>query len=146
MNPTVVMLVDDETPFVETLTKRLSRRNILVNKAYSGMEAIDKLDAGDKIDAVILDMKMPYLDGIETLKEIKKRRPHLQVIMLTGHATLESALEGMKLGAFDYLTKPCDIDRLVAKVFEAVGKKESVEKPTPACECEMPASGRNLRK
>ena len=110
-----VLLVDDEVPFVETMTKRLSRRQLMVLPAYSGREALEKLKK-NAVDVVILDVKMPGMDGIETLREIKKAHPLVEVIMLTGHATVETAVEGMRLGAFDYLMKPCEIDELLAKV------------------------------
>ena len=87
-------------------------------------EALDKLEQSAKYEVVILDVKMPGIDGIETLKRIKKSHPLVEVIMLTGHATVESAIEGMKLGAFDYLMKPCDIDDLVSKVDEATARKQ----------------------
>ena len=121
---TVVMLVDDEVPFVETMTKRLSKRDLTVVSAHSGPEALTKLHKEDHVDVVILDVKMPGMDGIETLKEIKKAHPLIEVIMLTGHATIETGIEGMKLGAFDYLMKPCDIDMLLQKVQEARAKKD----------------------
>lgn len=123
MAETFIMLVDDEVPFVETMTKRLEKRNLRVIAAYSGQEALETLAKNRNLDAVILDVKMPGMDGIETLKEIRKANPLTEVVMLTGHATVESAIEGMKLGAFDYLMKPCDIDQLVAKVNEAAEKK-----------------------
>ena len=122
-----VLLVDDEVKFVETMAKRLTKRNLNISKAYSGEEALSRL-AGDKnIEVVILDVKMPGMDGEETLQEIKKRHPLVEVIMLTGHATIESGIEGMKLGAFDYLMKPCDMDILMAKVDEAAIKKRRHE-------------------
>ena len=121
-----VLLVDDEVPFVETMTKRLSRRQLMVLPAYSGREALEKLKK-NAVDVVILDVKMPGMDGIETLREIKKAHPLVEVIMLTGHATVETAVEGMRLGAFDYLMKPCEIDELLAKVDEAKGKKSKHE-------------------
>jgi len=121
---TVVMLVDDEVPFVETMTKRLAKRDLTVISAHSGPEALTKLDKEDHVDVVVLDVKMPGMDGIETLKEIKKAHPLTEVIMLTGHATIETGIEGMKLGAFDYLMKPCDIDMLMQKVQEARAKKD----------------------
>jgi DNA-binding NtrC family response regulator len=127
MNVAVVMLVDDEVPFVETMIKRLNKRNLSVLSAFSGQEALDKLGKETRVDVVILDVKMPGMDGIETLREIKRAHPLMEVIMLTGHATVESAIEGMKLGAFDYLMKPCDIDQLVAKVQEAKAKKSAHE-------------------
>ncbi len=124
---TVVMLVDDEVPFVATMTKRLAKRDLDILAAHSGLEALGKLDTNSNVDVVILDVKMPGMDGIETLREIKKAHPIVEVIMLTGHATVESGIEGMKLGAFDYLMKPCDIDKLLSKVREAKTKKAQHE-------------------
>jgi len=118
-----VLLVDDEVPFVETLTKRLARRNLEITPAYDGREALEKLAESRTVEVVILDVKMPGMDGIETLREIKAGHPLVEVIMLTGHATVETAIEGMKLGAFDYLMKPCDIDVLVSKVEDAAHRK-----------------------
>jgi DNA-binding NtrC family response regulator len=120
------LLVDDEVPFVETMTKRLSKRELMVLPAYSGREALEKLEKNG-VDVVILDVKMPGMDGIETLREIKKIHPLVEVIMLTGHATVETAVEGMRLGAFDYLMKPCEIEELLAKVAEAKEKKSKHE-------------------
>jgi DNA-binding NtrC family response regulator len=120
-----IMLVDDEVPFVETMAKRLDKRGMKIIAAHSGDEALTLLGKEGSVDVVILDVKMPGMDGIETLREIKKRYPLKEVIMLTGHATVETAIEGMKLGAFDYLMKPCDIDTLITKVKEAVRKKQS---------------------
>lgn len=127
MTSPYIMLVDDETPFVETMTKRLTKRGLNVVTADSGNDALVKLDHETKVDVIILDVKMPGMDGIETLQEIKKRHPLKEVIMLTGHATVETAIEGMKLGAFDYLMKPCDLDVLMAKVEEASKKKQAHE-------------------
>ena len=125
MTTSFVMLVDDEVPFVETMSKRLDKRGLKIISAFSGEEALKVLKRNDTVDVIILDVKMPGMDGIETLQEIKKIYPLKEVIMLTGHATVETAIEGMKLGAFDYLMKPCDIDTLVAKVDEAAKKKKS---------------------
>jgi DNA-binding NtrC family response regulator len=122
----LVLLVDDEVPFVETMTKRLSKRELMVLPAYSGREALEKLEKHG-VDVVILDVKMPGMDGIETLREIKRAHPLVEVIMLTGHATVETAVEGMRLGAFDYLMKPCEIEELLAKVNEAKEKKSKHE-------------------
>jgi DNA-binding NtrC family response regulator len=122
-----VLLVDDEVPFVETMTKRLNRRDLQIIPAFSGKEALEKLKKVSEIEVVILDVKMPEMNGIETLKEIKKNFPLTEVIMLTGHATVETGIEGMKLGAFDYLMKPCDIENLLEKVKEAAAKKRSHE-------------------
>ncbi|MBW1867639.1 MAG: response regulator [Deltaproteobacteria bacterium] len=122
-----VLLVDDEVPFVETMTKRLNRRDIDILAAHSGSEALDLLEQNSRIEVVILDVKMPGMDGMETLQEIRKRYPLVEVIMLTGHATVESGIDGMKMGAFDYLMKPCDMDILVSKVGEAAAKKRQHE-------------------
>lgn len=127
MLSTVVMLVDDEVPFVETMTKRLTKRNLTILAAFNGPEALDMLKKHKNIDVIILDVKMPGMDGIETLREIKKVNPLVEVIMLTGHATIETGIEGMKLGAYDYLMKPCDIDQLMTKVQEAKAKKSGHE-------------------
>jgi DNA-binding NtrC family response regulator len=122
-----VLLVDDEVPFVEALSKRLDKRGITVIPAFSGMEALEKLSGDSRVDAVVLDVKMPGMDGIDTLKAIKASHPLVEVIMLTGHATVESAIEGMKLGALDYLMKPCDMDVLLAKIQGAKDKKTAQE-------------------
>jgi DNA-binding NtrC family response regulator len=122
-----VLLVDDEVPFVETLTKRLQKRALDITAVYDGASALEKLDADSKLEVVILDVKMPGMDGVETLRQVKTLHPLVEVIMLTGHATVETAIEGMKLGAFDYLLKPCDIDVLVTKVEEAAARKRDHE-------------------
>ena len=123
-----ILLVDDEVPFVEAMTRRLTRREMRVDTAFSGQEALECLNTcGGTVEVVILDVKMPGMDGIQTLREIKARYPLVEVIMLTGHATVESAIEGMSLGAFDYLMKPCDMDVLIAKVKEASNRKRRHE-------------------
>ena len=127
MPTTTVLLVDDEIPFVETMTKRLTKRDLRVLTAYSGDEGLLELEKHPGAEVVILDVKMPGIDGIDTLKEIKRKFPLLEVIMLTGHATVESAIEGMKMGAFDYLMKPCDMDVLMVKVAEAAARKRQHE-------------------
>lgn len=125
---TSVLLVDDEVPFVETMAKRLAKRALAVDTAFSGKEALETLASGggsDQTEVVILDVKMPGMDGLETLAAIKASHPNLEVIMLSGHATLENAIKGMEAGAFDYLIKPCEIDLLIAKVEEAAAKKRA---------------------
>ena len=122
-----VLLVDDEVVFVETMTKRLTKRQLNILTAFSGQEALKQLKNNQSIEVVVLDVKMPVMDGIETLREIKRVFPLVEVIMLTGHATVESAIEGMKQGAFDYLMKPCDITQLLSKVEEAAAKKREHE-------------------
>ncbi|MFH1350949.1 MAG: response regulator [Pseudomonadota bacterium] len=124
--PTKVMLVDDEKDFVEMLSLRLDAMGEKVVEAYSGKECLEKLETKD-MDVVILDIKMPGMDGVETLKEIKKRFPLIEVIMLTGHGTIETAVEGMKLGAYDYLLKPADFNDLMAKLEGARKRKEEHE-------------------
>lgn len=122
-----VLLVDDEAEFVETFSERLTIRNLEVIKAFSGEEALKVLESSNTIEVVVLDVKMPEMDGIETLKEIKKKYPLVEVIMLSGHADVESAIDGMKRGAFDYLMKPCDIDQIIAKVTDAAATKRQHE-------------------
>jgi len=127
MMPPSVMLVDDEVPFVETMTKRLARRDLNVIVAFSGQEALETLAEHQNVDVVILDVKMPGMDGIETLKKMKAAYPLIEVVMLTAHATVESAIEGMKFGAFDYLMKPCGMEQLMDKVKQAARKKRDHE-------------------
>ena len=122
-----VLLTDDETGCVETLSKRLEKREFKLATAFSGNEALSVLAENAWIDVVVLDVKMPGMDGLETLSLIKQRFPLVEVIMLTGHATVESAIDGMKQGAFDYLMKPCDIDILTQKVDEATARKRAHE-------------------
>jgi DNA-binding NtrC family response regulator len=122
-----VLLVDDEVEFVETFGERLTMRNLEISKAFSGKEALKVLEKNQTVEVVILDVKMPEMDGIETLTEIKKQYPLVEVIMLSGHSTVESAIDGMKKGAFDYLMKPCDMDQIIAKVSEAVAQKRQHE-------------------
>lgn len=113
-----VLLVDDEKDFVEALSQRLEVRGFDVTNVFSGDEALDQLKNTD-FDIVVLDVLMPGKDGIETLKEIKNLKPLTQVIMLTGHATVSTAIEGMKLGAYDYLMKPTETEGLVEKMTSA---------------------------
>ena len=117
-----MLLVDDEVEFLETLVKRMKKRGVHVSGAKSGEEALAFLSK-NPVDVVVLDVKMPGMDGIETLRSIKKRHPLVEVIMLTGHASVEVAIQGMELGAFDYLMKPIDIDELLYKIQDACQKK-----------------------
>jgi len=121
-----MMLVDDEERFLSTTKKLLARKGYDVLTATSGSEALEKLITND-IHVVILDVKMPGMDGIETLKAIKRTYPLVEVIMLTGHATVESAIEGLKSGATDYLMKPTDVEDLIAKAEEAFEKRKVLE-------------------
>jgi len=98
-----VLLVDDEVSFVEAFSERLVMRSLEITKAFSGEEALQVLEKNHNIEVIILDVKMPGMDGIETLVQIKKKLPLVEVIMLSGQANVESAIDGMKQGAFDYL-------------------------------------------
>ena len=117
-----ILLVDDEKGFVDVISKRMSKRNIEVTKAYSGKDALQALRKAD-FDAVVLDLKMEDMDGIEVLKIFKKIAPDLPIIMLTGHGSEEAARDGIRFGAFDYLTKPCDFDELISKIQEVVSSR-----------------------
>jgi DNA-binding NtrC family response regulator len=117
-----VLLVDDEEEFLETLVKRLTKRKLTVSGVSSGEKALQALE-NSEFDVVVLDVKMPGMDGLETLREIKKQCPLVEVIMLTGHANMEVAIQGMESGAFDYLMKPMDIDELLYKLQDAYKRK-----------------------
>jgi two-component system response regulator CpxR len=121
-----VLLVDDEQDFVEVLAERLETRGFSVQKAFSGNDAIDLIAKKDA-DVVVLDVLMPGKDGVEILREIKQLKPLTEVIMLTGHATVQTAIEGMKLGAYDYLMKPTETEDLVAKIKKAYKLKSEHE-------------------
>jgi DNA-binding NtrC family response regulator len=123
MVETKLLMIDDEESFLATMEKRLSFRDILVNSSSSGPEGLKILDENPDMDVVLLDVKMPEMDGIEVLRRIKAAHPLVEVIMLTGHGTVEDAIEGMRLGAFDFLMKPCPIEDLVSKVRDARAKK-----------------------
>jgi DNA-binding NtrC family response regulator len=124
--PCRVLLVDDEIEFIQTLAKRLKRRNLEVSSALDGVEALETL-AATPFDVVVLDMKMPGMDGLETLRRIKTRHPLVEVILLTGHASIDAAIEGMEQGAFDYLMKPMEFDELLYKIEDAFKKKSIQE-------------------
>jgi len=121
-----IMLVDDEERFLSTTQKLLIKKGIDVVSATSGAEALEMLRQMH-IHVVILDVKMPGMDGNETLMKIKRQFPLVEVIMLTGHATVESAIDGLKSGATDYLIKPTEVDDLIAKAREAFQKRQLVE-------------------
>jgi len=121
-----ILLVDDEKEYVETLAERLRNRGFHVTEAFSGSEAVEKLK-GYNFDVTVLDVKMPGMSGIETLDQIKKLKPLTEVLMLTGHGTIETAIEGMKKGAYDYLLKPCKMDLLLEKINGAYERKSEHE-------------------
>ena len=120
-----ILIVDDEIDFLETIIKRLEKRQMDVTGVESGEKAIELIQ--EKLfDVVLLDIKMPGgIDGIETLREIKKIRPLTEVVLLTGHASIETSIEGMKLGAFDYLLKPIKLEHLLLKLASAFQKKDA---------------------
>lgn len=127
MTDATVLIVDDEKDFVETMAKRLSMRNMTVHKAFDGDGAIKQLADHHDIQVVVLDMKMPGRDGLAVLQDIKDTNPLVEVIMLTGHATVPTAVQGIQNGAFDYLMKPCSFDLLTEKILEAVALKDEHE-------------------
>ena len=119
-----VLVVDDEEDFVEATVKRLNKRGIDAEGVLSGEQALELMKK-KRFDVVLLDIKMPGgMDGIETLREMKKIAPLTEVILLTGHASVESSIEGLKLGAFDYLLKPMKLEDLITKLAEAFEKKD----------------------
>jgi DNA-binding response OmpR family regulator len=126
-DPVRLLLVDDEKDFANILAKRIARRNFEVTKAYSGAEAIQAL-RGREFDVAVLDLKMEDMDGIEVLKILKIMDPLLAVIMLTGHGSAEAAERGVKLGAFDYLTKPYELEELVKKIMAAYAHRKQDER------------------
>jgi DNA-binding NtrC family response regulator len=121
-----ILLVDDETDFTDTMSQLLRTRGYQVTAVNGGESAIKALGQG-RYDVMVLDLKMPGMDGMATLKEAKKLELFTETLILTGHATIDTALEAIKLGAYDYLTKPCDIDELVQKIQGARKKKDAAE-------------------
>lgn len=130
MEEFTVLLVDDEVEFLDVLVKRLRKRKLSLLSASSGEEAL-RLVREHPVDVAVLDVKMPGMDGISVLKEIKNINASIEVIMLTGHANVEVALEGMELGAFDYLMKPVDFDELLYKLQDAYKKRTLQQKKEP---------------
>ncbi len=118
-----VLLADDEQQLTESLSKALSRRNMVVTTVNSGESALDTLDS-DLFDVVVLDIKMPGMDGISVLKKIKQRHPSVEVILLTGHPSTESALQGIKMGAREYLIKPPEVDDLADSIRKAYRSRQ----------------------
>lgn len=133
-----VLLVDDEKDFRETLVNRMKKRNVTVTGVESGEKALEWL-TDHPADVVVLDVRMPGMSGIQALKEIKSRFPLIEVIMLSGHASAEVAIEGMEIGAFDYLMKPIEIDSLLYKVQDACRKK-SIQEEKIRCMENVPGS------
>ncbi|MDD4952586.1 MAG: response regulator [Desulfovibrionaceae bacterium] len=117
-----VLLIDDEVDFLKNLSERMTMRGMDVSVAKSGSSAVAAMDE-ESYDAIVLDLQMPDMDGIEILKYIKTNRPEMQVILLTGHASLEKGIEAMKLGAMDFMEKPADINTLTERIKKAKAKK-----------------------
>lgn len=122
-----ILLVDDEERFRTTMGKLLRKRGFEVEEAGSGHEALVRIQQGD-VDVIVLDVKMPGMDGIQTLTKMKTLDPLPEVIVLTGHANVDAAVEIMRLGGYEYLLKPCPIDDLVAKIEGALEKKRAKER------------------
>jgi len=117
-----VLIVDDEVDFTETIVKRLKGRGLDADGVNSGEEALRLMET-QEYDVVVLDVKMPGLDGIETLREIKKKKPYTEVIMLTGHGSVESGIKGLQLGAYNYIMKPVTLDELMEHMTQAYERR-----------------------
>jgi two-component system OmpR family response regulator len=134
MNKAKVLIVDDEEAFANNIVKLIANRGYDTKAVYNGQSAIDALDEAD-FDVIILDMKMPGLDGLATLKQIKRKKPGVEVIILTGHSSWDAGINGIQLGAFDFLMKPIRFDDLYEKVRQAYQRKlvheESTQGLTP---------------
>ena len=125
MDPITLLLIDDEPEFTEIMGKRLQKRGFVVKSANNGESALAQLD--DSIACVVLDVAMPGMSGLATLKAIKARRPLVEVVMLTGHGTVGTAVEAIKMGAFNYLLKPCELEDLVHQITQALVRRQSRE-------------------
>ncbi|MFZ5570417.1 MAG: response regulator [Thermodesulfobacteriota bacterium] len=117
-----VLLIDDEEEFIEALGERMRARGMIVTATTSPVQALKQVEE-ESYDAVVLDLQMPEMDGIEALKIMKNKRPELQVILLTGHASVQKGIEAMKLGAMDLIEKPADFETIAAKIHRAQAKK-----------------------
>ena len=117
-----VLLIDDEEDFLETLAERMRNRGMEVSTCNSSIDALTKVEEGS-FDAIVLDLMMPGMDGIQALRAMKEKKPELQVILLTGHATVQKGVEAMKLGASEFLEKPADVDVLAEKIKKAQARR-----------------------
>jgi DNA-binding NtrC family response regulator len=127
MDSITILIVDDELAFTEVIALRLNKRNFIVRTANNGNTALKWLRDDEKIEVVILDIAMPGMNGIETLKVIKKEYPLIETIMVTGQGTIDTAVEATKLGAYNYLLKPCDLEDLILSIEKAIKRKRSRE-------------------
>ena len=125
MDLITLLLIDDEPEFTEIMGKRLQKRGFVVKSANNGESALAQLD--DSIACAVLDVAMPGMSGLATLKAIKVRRPLVEVVMLTGHGTVGTAVEAIKMGAFNYLLKPCELEELVHQITQALVRRQSRE-------------------
>jgi DNA-binding NtrC family response regulator len=119
-----VLLVDDEAGLTAIMAKRLSSRGLVVKTAASGEDGLEVLRSDPDIGLVVLDVNMPGMDGLETLRMLKAARPEVEAIILTGFPSVEGALEGMRLGAYEFMSKPCDMEELYVRVSEALSRAE----------------------
>jgi len=117
-----VLLVDDEQDFLEAMATRMKDRGMEVSTTTSAADALKKVEEG-AYDAVVLDLMMPEMDGLEVLKAMKEKRPELQIILLTGYATVQKGVEAMKFGAMDFIEKPADLKILTEKIHQATAQK-----------------------
>jgi DNA-binding NtrC family response regulator len=122
-----LLLVDDEEEFAVAIAERIRKRGFTTECAFTGIEALNQLEKNDSIDVVILDIKLPDFNGVDVLRKIKTKHPLLEVIIISGYAAIDSAVESLKLGAFDYLEKPFDLNDLISKAKQAAQKKRERE-------------------
>ena len=127
MDSAVILIVDDERLYGDVVAQRLKQRGFAADAVSGGLDALKRLEETNTIEVVLLDLKMPLMDGIATLQLIKKGYPLVEVVMLTGDATIDSAIEAMKSGAIDYLVKPFEIDQLIDKINTAAKRKRDRE-------------------
>ena len=122
-----LLLFDDQEEFVVAITERLRKRGFTADYAFTGTEALNQLEKNDSFDVVILDIKLPDLNGVDVLKKIKSKNPLIEVIIISGYAAIDSAVETLKFGAFDYLEKPFELNDLISKAKQAAQKKRERE-------------------
>ncbi|MBU0961309.1 MAG: response regulator [Proteobacteria bacterium] len=121
------LLVDAEKAFIENTAQRLRHKDFTAECAFSGMEALNLLEKNNTIDVVVIDINMPDLHDMSIIETLKKKHPLVEIVILTGHPTFHSAIEAMKSGAFEYLTKPCELDNLISTAERAVTRKRERE-------------------
>ena len=131
MSKAFVLVVDDEPEFLDTVSQRLTLRDFRVDTALDGEQALEKIQ-NNLYDVIVMDLQMPRLNGIDTLQQALTRKPNLQIILLTGHATVQKGVEAMRLGAMDFLEKPVDIEVLTEKIVQ--GRERRIEKEDQAAE------------